>query len=407
VHQDGEEQTLTPPLSEGAPKVGRHMSLLQPTMVAALLVSGLGVALLGSVKVPLARRLAIDEARVGGLVSLFGFAMIPVIFAAGFLTDLLGRQLVFLSGCALLAVSLVVLARARAYPPALAGVMLLSGGWSLLVNVGNVLTPLAFPGGMAYATNLANVFFGLGAFLTPLAAAFLVRRTSLPVALTLLGGLALVPALLSLGVDFAALTPGTDPAPNADSGAAPGVGLLLGDRVLWLCGLALFFYGPLEASMGAWATTYLGERGVPEVAASNLLSGFWLAFMLSRLAAAFALPAGRETTLILGLALACVAVMLGVVFSRTPPMAKGLVLVAGALFGPIFPTLMAVLLAHFAPAVHGRAVGLLFAIGGLGWTVIPALIGAYARRAGVQRGFSIAVAAAVGLSLIALVLVMR
>jgi fucose permease len=159
--------------------------------------------------------------------------------------------------------------------------------------------------------------------------------------------------------------------------------------------------------MGAWATTYLGERGVPEVTASSLLSGFWLAFMLSRLAAAFGLPASQETTLILVLALACVAVMLGVVFSRTPPVAMVQVLAAGAIFGPIFPTTMAVLLAHFAPAVHGRAVGLLFAIGGVGWTVIPILIGAYARRAGVQRGFSIAVAAAVGLALIALILAMR
>jgi fucose permease len=146
---------------------------------------------------------------------------------------------------------------------------------------------------------------------------------------------------------------------------------------------------------------------VPEATASGLLSGFWLAFMLSRLAAAFGLPAGRETTLILVLALACVAVMLGVVFSRRPATAMALVVAAGAIFGPIFPTLMAVLLAHFAPAVHGRAVGLLFAIGGVGWTLIPVLIGTYARRAGVQRGFAIAVAAAVGLSLIALLLVMR
>jgi len=53
------------------------MALLQPMMIAALLVSGMGVALLGSVKVPLARRLQIDEARVGGLVSIFGFTMIP------------------------------------------------------------------------------------------------------------------------------------------------------------------------------------------------------------------------------------------------------------------------------------------------------------------------------------------
>src|SRR5438874_6761746 len=124
------------------------MSLLQPMMVAALLVGGMGVALLGSVKVPLARRLQIDEARVGGLVSLFGFFTIPVILTAGFLSDLVGRQAVLGGGCGLLAVSLFLLAQARGYPAALAAVLTLSAGWSLLINVGNVLTPLAFPGGM-------------------------------------------------------------------------------------------------------------------------------------------------------------------------------------------------------------------------------------------------------------------
>ena len=69
------------------------MTLLQPMMVAALLVSGMGVALLGSVKLPLARRLQIDEARVGGLVSLFGFVMIPVIFTADPSCSALSRSL--------------------------------------------------------------------------------------------------------------------------------------------------------------------------------------------------------------------------------------------------------------------------------------------------------------------------
>jgi fucose permease len=380
------------------------MNVLQPMMVAALLVSGMGVALLGSVKMPLARRLQIDEARVGGLVSLFGFTMIPVIFMAGFLTDHLGQRVVFLSGSLLLAVSLVVLARARTYPLALAAVMLLSSGWSLLINVGNVLTPLAFPGDLAYATNLANVFFGLGAFLTPLAAAFLVQRTSLPLALYVLGSLALVPPVLALGVDLSGPAVGRSP--------FEGVGSLLADPVLWLLGLALFFYGPLEASMGAWATTYLGERGVPEITASRLLSGFWLAFMLSRLAAALSLaalglPPASRATLILVLALTCVGLMLGVVLSRRQVPAMALVVAAGLAFGPVFPTIMAVLLGHFPDAVHGRAVGLLFAIGGIGWTVIPILIGTYARRAGVQRAFAIAVAAALGLSLIALLLALR
>src|SRR5439155_17416141 len=116
------------------------MDLLQPMMVAALLISGQGVALLGSVKVPLSKRLQIDEARVGGLVSLFGFAMIPAILLAGFLTDQAGRQVVMMVGSALFAASLFVLAWASNYLSALLGVVFLSSGWSLMINVGNVLT---------------------------------------------------------------------------------------------------------------------------------------------------------------------------------------------------------------------------------------------------------------------------
>jgi hypothetical protein len=76
----------------------------------------------------------------------------------------------------------------------------------------------------------------------------------------------------------------------------------------------------------------------------------------------------------------------------------GLVPATGLVFGPIFPTLMAVILSHFHPSVQGRAVGLFFAAGGVGWTLIPILISRYARATSVQRGFGIAVLAAVGLS---------
>jgi fucose permease len=377
------------------------MTLLQPMMVAALLVGGMGVALLGSIKLPLARRLQIDEAQVGGLVSLFAFVMIPVIFTAGFLTDLVGRQAVLFSGSLLFAASLGLLALARTYTLALVAVILLGGAWSLLINVGNVLTPVAFPGSKVYATNLANVFFGLGAFLTPLAVAFLIRRASLPGALALLAALALIPGVLAVPIDFSALLP----AAAATSGL--GMRTLLADPILWLCGLALFCYGPLEASMAAWTTTYLRDRGVQEEKASSLLSGFWLVYMLARLVTAFSLPAGREAVFILILALASVGVLAAFVSSRSQLLAMLTVLAAGLVFGPIFPTIVAILLGHFPEALHGRAVGLFFAIGGIGWTTIPILIGAYARRTSVQRGFSIAVAVAIGLSLVGLELVRR
>jgi fucose permease len=303
-----------------------------------------------------------------------------------------------------MAAGLFLLARARAYPGALAAVLLLGAAWALLINVANVLTPPAFadgPDALAFATNLANAVFGLGAFLTPLLVSPLVRRASLSAALNLLVLLALTPALLSLGVDFAALSPAAPPGATDTPSPAAGIGALLANPVVWLCGLALFFYGPLEASLAAWATTLLGERGLNEAAAARVLSGFWLAYLLSRLATALTLPPGWEGGLTLALAVACVGILLGLVFSRGRAPAAALVLAAGLAFGPIFPTVLAILLGHSPASLHGRAVGLFFAVGGVGWTVIPILLGAYASRTSVQRGFLVAAGAAVGLASVA------
>jgi fucose permease len=379
------------------------MTMLQPMTIASLLVTGMGVAILGSVKVRLAQRLEIDEARVGGMVSVFGFIMSPVIFAAGFLTDLVGKQAVLLGGSIAMTLSLALLAQSRRYWIGFVAVIFSSAGWSAMVNVNNALIPLAFTGSMAYANNLANVFFGMGAFLTPMGVAFLLRRASFSTAMHTLAGLAAVPAALALGVDFSSLISAVDPGP-ADVAASSAFGTLLGDPVMWLCGFTLFFYAPLEACTGAWTTTYLADKKIAEGTASNLLSAFWLSFMLARLLTAFTLPSGKETLLICVMSVLCVGVLSGIVLSRSGTPACVLVVAAGFIYGPIFPTLMAVLLQHFPANFHGRAVGLLFGIGGIGWTVTPMLIGAYAGRTSIQRGFSIAVASAVGLSVVALIL---
>ena len=241
------------------------MNLEIPTWIAGLLACGMGVALLGSVKIALAQRLHMDEVRVGGLVSMFGFTMIPVMLAMGFLTDLLDKQVVVIGGAFLMVASLLVLARSTKYWSTLVAVLLLSAGWSAMVNVLNVLMQSAFGGTQTYAMNLGNFFFGLGAFLTPLLIAFLLRRAGFAPALLVLAAFALVSGVLSFGVDFKGLLP------PAVEGADPGIGVLLSDRIMWLTALALLFYAPMEATMAAWATTYLGDRGLAEGRAATVL----------------------------------------------------------------------------------------------------------------------------------------
>jgi len=314
---------------------------------------------------------------------------------------------VVIAGSFLMVASLLVLTRSKKYWSALLAVLLLSAGWSALVNVLNVLMQPAFGGTQTYAMNFGNFFFGLGAFLTPLLIALLLRRAGFAPALLVLAALALVSGVLAFGVDFKAM------ALPAVEGADPGVGALLSDKVMWLTALALLFYAPMEATMAAWATTYLGDKGLSEGRAATLLSGFWLAFMCSRLATAlivwkFPLPAHGDTILIIALSVLCILVWAGAVFSPSRAMAGAMVVLAGLVFGPTFPTIVGVLMGHvnenISPVLGGRAIGLFFMIGGIGWSVIPILIGACARKTSVQRGFLIAVAAAVGLTVVALAL---
>ena len=77
------------------------------------------------------------------------------------------------------------------------------------------------------------------------------------------------------------------------------------------------------------------------------------------------------------------------------------ILLAGLACGPVFPTMMAVVLLSVPPDTMGRAVGFFFSFASVGWTVIPMLIGLVARKTNIQRGFLVAAASgAVFLTLI-------
>jgi fucose permease len=368
--------------------------MLTLMQIAALAVAGMCHALLGSVKVPLARKLKIDEDRVGGLVSVFGFTLIPMVLAAGLLVDLLGTQAVLGGGFALVLTSVVLLACLKTYRTALVAVLVLGTGWAALVNVLNVTSPPAFlpldqiNDRMSYAMNMGDFIFGMGAFLTPILVAVLIARIRIEPTFLVLSSFAVVPLLLGLGVDWERI------APKESQTVAAGLATLLADPIVWLCCLAFFCHVPIEASVATWATTLMTRKGVGEGSASTLLSVFWLTFTGSRLLTALTLPAGFDTTLIVSLAALCIAFTLVLAFSGSAGLTCTAVIAAGLILGPIFPTLIAILLSHVPDSLQGRAVGVFFCVGGIGWTAIPILIGSYAKRTSVERAFLIATGAA-------------
>ena len=81
------------PLSDEAPEL--QIVLLIAT-AAGLFLGGLCAAVIGSIKLPMARRLSMDEGRVGILVASFSITFLPVVILSGWMIDAFGAGLVLL-----------------------------------------------------------------------------------------------------------------------------------------------------------------------------------------------------------------------------------------------------------------------------------------------------------------------
>ena len=377
------------------------MSYLQVFLVVALPLMGIVYALLGALKLPLAERLKLDEARVGRLVGGFGMMVGPTIMACGFLTDAVGRKVIFLGGMIAIAVAILLLAKGKTFGAATVAVLLLGAGWSGTVNVGNVLMRESVePAHLTRAMNFYEFVFGFGAFVAPFVIGFLLRKSGFG------PGLSLLAVLMLLPVAMGSVAPMSATSAAGPSTAAAGLGTLLSSRMFWIAGLAFLFYVPIESSVAGWATTLVTKQGPgSEKAAAVALSGFWLGFMGSRLIVAGLDVHGKERPFIFGLSLACIALMVLLVFLKGRLPVAAIVILAGLVCGPVFPTLIGVYLSGVHPSLLGRAVGFFFAFASVGWTLVPSLIGAVARKTdSIQRGFSVAAASAVVFAVFAVLL---
>lgn len=373
-----------------------------------LLVGGMCYALLGSIKVPLAKRLDIEEGKVGGLISAFGFTMIPMAFAAGFLADAIGSEVVLAAACGILIASVLVLANVNSYIVAVISVLLLGTGWSALVNVLNALQGPAFlpfldeGAPLSTAMNMGDFIFGIGAFAMPIATAMMLARVGLRKTFSIFSVLIVVTLGFVFLVNWEPLTPVKVAAQDASFGR------LVSDTTVLLCCLAFFFHVPMEACVGVWATTLMKDQGVSDGRSSSLLSVFWMAFTLSRLVAALTMVAGTDHVILMVLSGACAGLTLGLAASKSKEMTSGFIILAGAVMGPIFPILIALLITHvqsdLSEQLVGRAIGLFFCIGGIGWAVVPLLVGKIAQKTSVQKAFFVVAGAAACLTAVAVVL---
>ena len=150
------------------------------------------------------------------------------------------------------------------------------------------------------------------------------------------------------------------------------------------------------------------DRGVTDGKSSTLLSVFWLVFTVSRLVAALLMPAGMDHTILIVLAVTCTVATLGLALSRSQLTTVGWIILLGAIMGPIFPILIAQLIGHVGENIDaqliGRAIGLFFCIGGIGWALMPLIVGKVAAKASVQKAFFLISAGAACLTILTFIL---
>jgi FHS family glucose/mannose:H+ symporter-like MFS transporter len=368
-------------------------------IVALLSVFGLGVAfsVVGAQKLELVRQLKINDAQFGKLISALMFMSIIVVLAFGPLVDMFGYRPVAIAGFFLGALAVFMLVSSRSYGMAILSCLILGVG-AMCLNLGNTLIPMVlFTGNPAAASNFGNVFFGIGAFITPLLVGVLLSRLGYRATGILIAVILFAPVVFAAFASFPEVQrSGLTFGQAFSSGFA-----LLANAAIIEAALALFCYVGLEVSMGGWITTYATNQGFDGRGANMVLSSFWIGLMIARLIASVVVTSDNGIIAVAVLALMA-AMLIGLLMAaKTKAIAAFLIFATGLCFGPLFPTIVGVTFAKIDPSQYGSAFGIIFAVGLLGGSTLPAAIGIYSQGKPIKKSFPIAMAAALLLFVLA------
>jgi fucose permease len=342
--------------------------------ISGAAVFGVVLALLGSVKLTLARQFDLSGRRLAGLLATLNLALIPMTLLAGYLADAWQPRVVLLLGSCVTSLALFAMSRAPHYRGAVSAVMLAGLGAAFVSAASVKLMAVAFyQANPARGLSLGYVFIACGALLTPALAAVLIHRLDFRRGVTILAFLCLLPAFLCV------LPPFGEPV-NQLVKPTTTFNLFDGEH-LWKLALAaaiFFCYAPLEAAI----STYLTERGYGERGATWMLSGFWAMLLLSRILLAVVHFGEAWNPWLIGVLALLTVVALGNLAGSAEKWAPrtGL-LVLGFLLGPIFPALLGVV-AHFARDELGLAYGVVFAAGSIGGLILAPVVAPRASKEG-------------------------
>lgn len=311
---------------------------------------------------------------VGGSIS---FSISVLI--SGYLADWLGKRLVSLFGLATTVLGLLGFSVAGSFPLLLFFNLLLAFGNGALAIGGQATISDIYPEKRSSMIIRLNLFFGLGAFVGPLALSFILfRQINWRFAFLAFALLFFFLLLLFMREKV------TAPSPKQRPSNKETLSSVLNPTIL-LCGLILLFCIGVQVPFSTWLTTYLSAFGVPVSVSSLAVSGFSLSITVGMIIFARLARRYQHLTLILWGSLATLVFVL-IIAIWDNVVAK---MIFTALFGlsisGIFPLCMSLAIDQ-KPQSSGAISGLLFAMTSLGVLYSQPLVGFVSEILGRERG---------------------
>jgi FHS family glucose/mannose:H+ symporter-like MFS transporter len=377
---------------------GPHRSPLEAIAYAGMFVFGLVTALLGAVMPVLFVRLALRLEDIGTAFLAMNGGMLAASLLVGPTMDRFGVRAPLASGALLVAAALLGIASAWSLPELLAAASVLGlGGGALNAGTSTLIADLHdTPETKAAALNVLGVFFGFGALVLPLAIAALLAHVGLAPLLWAASTLCAVAGVMAAGATF-------PPAKQAHGLHVTDIRRLLRMPLVVTLGCLLFFQSGSEFTLGGYFSTFATrELRMSVAAASYLLSAYWAALMLSRVALSRLVLRLGAYRVVGGCALVASCGSLALAAASGAPMATLGVLVTGLAFAGIFPTVLGVAAAAF-PSHSGTVFGILLTVALTGGMTMPWFAGHMARAAGLRSVFALVAVAFLVIGMLSLI----
>lgn len=318
----------------------------------------------------------------------FGVFLSTII--AGPTIDSFGNKVVLVTSSILVAAGLSSVAIARSFTPAMAASLLLGFGGGGLNTSANALVADLFPQNRGPRLSVVQAFYGVGALMVPLMAASVLTISQL------LYGSASLALVCAIACAFLAFPP---------PGGADGFSLLASIKAVRIpgvlaFGVLLFCESGNESVVGGWTSTYAGTIDASPSAATWILTGYWVAFTLTRFLGAKILAYVAKPRVVVASAIGSAIGAATILASTSIAMLSAGAVMIGISFASIYPATLAIAADRYQ-RVAGTIFGLLFAIGLCGGMLFPWLVGHLSQAVSMRAGLVVPLAGALVISILA------